>query len=181
MSTPVPSAADLAVTTAYEYRGLPYVLFGGDLQGPTGGGFDRAGFTRRVVFVATGVDIGQTLDGQLRNCTPLAPGEAARPGDVLFWIDPSNPMQKCYHQAFYTGFLTVIASIPKVLAEPGAAFELRHSRAIQGAVFHEQTIDISLLTAQAERGDKQPYLIIARPPYSAQVDAQTPDDGTLPR
>ncbi|MFA4085270.1 peptidoglycan endopeptidase [Mycobacteroides salmoniphilum] len=174
MSRPVSSAADLAVTTAYEYLGLPYVFFGGDLQGPAGGGFDRAGFTRRVVFVATGIDIGQTLDGQLRNCAPLGAGEAARPGDVLFWVDPSNPMQKCYHQAFYTGFLTVIASIPKVLAEPGAAFELRHSRAIQGAVFHEQTIDISLLTAQAERSDNQPHLVIARPPYTSPLGYRTP-------
>ena len=43
------SAAERAVEIAFGYIGLPYVFAAGDLDGPTSGGFDRAGFTRRVV------------------------------------------------------------------------------------------------------------------------------------
>ncbi|BEL41970.1 NlpC/P60 family protein [Mycobacteroides abscessus] len=158
------AAVDRAVEAAYGYLGLPYVFAGGDLTGPTGGGFDRAGFIRRVVYAAAGTDIGRTLDTQLNNCAPLASGERADPGDVLFWIDPSNRMQKCYHQAFYTGLMTVISAVPRDLAEPGTKFDARQSRGILGSVFHEQEIDVELLTAHAP-AESGPYVIIARPPY----------------
>lgn len=89
-SVPDNSAPEHAVEIAYSYLGLPYVFGGGDLNGPTNGGFDRAGFTRRVVYAATGTDIGRTLDVQLDRCTRLPAGDIAQPGDILFWTSPGG-------------------------------------------------------------------------------------------
>lgn len=125
-SVPDNSAApEHAVEIAYSYLGLPYVFGGGDLDGPTNGGFDRAGFTRRVVYAATGTDIGRTLDVQLDRCTRLPAGEIAQPGDILFWTSPGG-FQRVHQQAFYTGMMTVIALIPEDLVTPGGP--VRHPR-----------------------------------------------------
>lgn len=78
-SVPDNSAPEHAVEIAYSYLGLPYVFGGGDLDGPTNGGFDRAGFTRRVVYAATGTDIGRTLDVQLDRCARLPAGRSRSP------------------------------------------------------------------------------------------------------
>lgn len=169
MNTALPSpqtVGERAAEIAFDYIGLPYVFAAGDLDGPTSGGFDRAGFTRRVIYATTGTDIGRTLDEQLRHCERLPAGEMAQPGDILFWTDPSNPYQNVYHQAFYTGMMTVIALTPEDLANSGAAFELRLSARVQGTLFHEQTIGADLITAQPPVGSAKSELIIARPPYA---------------
>lgn len=158
------TTGDRAVEIAFDYIGLPYVFAGGNLDGPTGGGFDRAGFTRRVVYAASGVDIGRTLDDQLDQCTRLPDGAIAQPGDILFWTAPGG-YQRVYQQAFYTGMMTVIALTPQDLVTPGAAFDTRLSASVSGTVFHEQTVDVDLITAKAPAGPDARELIIARPPY----------------
>jgi hypothetical protein len=65
------AGGDRAVEIAFGYIGLPYVFAGGDLDGPTNGGFDRAGFSRRVVYAASGIDIGRTLAEQINYCEEL--------------------------------------------------------------------------------------------------------------
>lgn len=164
-SVPDNSAPEHAVEIAYSYLGLPYVFGGGDLDGPTNGGFDRAGFTRRVVYAATGTDIGRTLDVQLDHCTRLPAGEAAQPGDILFWTSPGG-IQRVYGQALYTGMMTVIALIPEDLVTPGAPFDTRVIASVSGTVFHEQTVELDMITAKPKAGPDKPDLIIARPPYS---------------
>lgn len=73
------SPAERAVEIAYNYLGLPYVFAGGDLDGPTNGGFDRAGLTRHIVYATTGTDIGRTLDAQLDHCARLPAGRSPSP------------------------------------------------------------------------------------------------------
>lgn len=41
MSEHLPNNTERAVEIAFGYIGLPYVFAGGDLDGPTNGGFDR--------------------------------------------------------------------------------------------------------------------------------------------
>lgn len=159
------SPAEEAVELAYNYLGLPYVFAGGDLEGPTQGGFDRAGFMRHVVYAASGTDIGRTLDAQLDHCTRLSAGEIAQPGDILFWTSPGR-FQRVDGQALYTGMMTVIALIPEYLATPGAQFDTRMVAPVSGTVFYEQSVDIDLITAKPPVGRDKPELIIARPPYS---------------
>ncbi|MEM6107455.1 peptidoglycan endopeptidase [Mycobacterium sp. 050272] len=170
-SVPDNSAApEHAVEIAYSYLGLPYVFGGGDLDGPTNGGFDRAGFTRRVVYAATGTDIGRTLDVQLDRCTRLPAGEIAQPGDILFWTSPGG-FQRVHQQAFYTGMMTVIALIPEDLVTPGAPFDTRVIASVMGTVFHEQTVERDLITTKPPDGPDKPEIIIARPPYSEHTSA----------
>ncbi len=169
-SVPDNSAPEHAVEIAYSYLGLPYVFGGGDLDGPTNGGFDRAGFTRRVVYAATGADIGRTLDVQLDRCTRLPAGEIAQPGDILFWTSPGG-FQRVHQQAFYTGMMTVIALIPEDVVTPGAPFDTRVIAAVMGTVFHEQTVERDLITAKPPAGPDKPEIIIARPPYSETASA----------
>ncbi len=154
------TAVDAAVETAYGYIGTPYVFGGGDLDGPTQGGFDRAGFSRRVVYVACGKDIGRVFTTQLRQCRIREAGETAEAGDLLFWIHPDNPIQAIRHQVLYTGLMTVIGTVPSGLAVPGVAFKSAFSM-VSGSVFGDQTIAEDLLTVTAGRDNP----VIAQPPY----------------
>lgn len=162
----LPNSTERAVEIAFGYIGLPYVFAGGNLDGPTNGGFDRAGFARHVVHAVSGIDIGRTLDEQLASCEQLPAGAAARAGDLIFWIDPTGRYQKAYHQAFYTGMQTVISLIPQDLAEPGAHFDTRLSAVgVQGTVFHELVIDDPDLLIAQPPAQAAPRVVLARPPY----------------
>jgi hypothetical protein len=140
---------DAAVEAAYQYIGEPYVFAGGDLHGPTSGGFSRAGFLRRVVYAAAGIDIGQTFVDQLSHCTPRADGETAQAGDILFWNNPGSAIQPIRHAALYTGMMTVIGTDPRGL--------------VAGTVFEDHPIDSELLVVRPDSD-----LIIATPPYGAE-------------
>lgn len=153
-------AAEQAVEIAYGYVGTPYVFGGGDLDGPTCGGFDRAGFSRRVIYAACGKDIGRDFTVQLSQCRIREAGETAEAGDLLFWIYPDNPIQSIHHQVFYTGLMTVIGTLPADLAVSGIAFKPAFS-AVGGSVFGDQTITEDLLTVTASRNNP----VIAQPPY----------------
>lgn len=147
-----------AVELAYGYLGMPYVFAGGDLNGPTGGGFDRAGLVRRVVYAVSGVDLGRTLRDQLDRCRRLPLGTVAGPGDLLFWRDPMIPENPAspllrhsefFHQALYTGMLTVIdCSVHR-----------------GEMTFEERSVTLEDITVRvAESG--RPQIVIARPPYT---------------
>lgn len=167
------SAGETAVEIASGYLGLPYVFAGGDLNGPTNGGFDRAGLLRHVVYAATGTDIGRTLDAQLEHCRRVPAGQVAQPGDVLFWTSPGG-VQRVHQQAIYTGMMTVIALIPEDLATPGVRFDTRTSVGVMGAVFYEQGVEPDLITAKPPAAPGESEVVIGRPPA---FDARTETDG----
>ncbi|MFC7448828.1 NlpC/P60 family protein [Rhodococcus daqingensis] len=73
------------VEAALRYLGLPYVWGGGNINGPSGGGFDCSGLTSYAVYAATGdlLKLPRTSETQwhVGEEIPLA---EARPGDLLF-------------------------------------------------------------------------------------------------
>ncbi|KAF0957616.1 C40 family peptidase [Rhodococcus sp. T7] len=89
------------VEAALHYLGLPYVWGGGNVNGPSGGGFDCSGLTSYAVHAATteGVSLPRTSETQWDVGTEV-PLADARPGDLLFgnW-GPGGPG----HVAIYIG------------------------------------------------------------------------------
>ncbi|MEZ7240380.1 MULTISPECIES: bifunctional lytic transglycosylase/C40 family peptidase [Rhodococcus] len=71
------------VDLAFRYLGLPYVWGGGNINGPSGGGFDCSGLTSYAVYAATGMTLPRTSQTQWRVGTEI-PIELARPGDLVF-------------------------------------------------------------------------------------------------
>ncbi|QRI75387.1 MULTISPECIES: bifunctional lytic transglycosylase/C40 family peptidase [Rhodococcus] len=71
------------VDLAFRYLGLPYVWGGGNVNGPSGGGFDCSGLTSYAVYAATGVRLPRTSQTQWRVGTEI-PIQLARPGDLVF-------------------------------------------------------------------------------------------------
>ena len=74
-----------AVNSAMDYLGLPYVWGGGNINGPSGGGFDCSGLTSYAVYKASGgtVTLPRTSETQWNVGTEV-PIELAQPGDLLF-------------------------------------------------------------------------------------------------
>lgn len=87
------------VKSALRYLGLPYIWGGGNIDGPSGGGFDCSGLTSFAVYAATGVKLPRTSEMQWNIGTEI-PIEQAQPGDLLFgnW-QSSGPG----HVAIYIG------------------------------------------------------------------------------
>ncbi|MEE2034696.1 C40 family peptidase [Rhodococcus chondri] len=71
------------VDLAFKFLGLPYVWGGGNINGPSGGGFDCSGLTSYAVHAATGIALPRTSETQWRVGTEI-PLALARPGDLLF-------------------------------------------------------------------------------------------------
>ncbi|ORI17799.1 lytic transglycosylase [Rhodococcus sp. 1163] len=74
-----------AVQLAMDYLGLPYVWGGGNINGPSGGGFDCSGLTSYAVYKASGgaVTLPRTSETQWGVGTEI-PLPLAQPGDLLF-------------------------------------------------------------------------------------------------
>lgn len=74
-----------AVNSAMDYLGLPYVWGGGNINGPSGGGFDCSGLTSYAIYKASGgaVTLPRTSETQWNVGTEI-PLELAQPGDLLF-------------------------------------------------------------------------------------------------
>ncbi|MGA9871266.1 MAG: NlpC/P60 family protein [Rhodococcus sp. (in: high G+C Gram-positive bacteria)] len=74
-----------AVKLAMDYLGLPYVWGGGNINGPSGGGFDCSGLTSYAVFKASGgaLTLPRTSETQWGVGTEI-PLAMAQPGDLLF-------------------------------------------------------------------------------------------------
>jgi hypothetical protein len=73
------------VEAALRYLGLPYVWGGGNINGPSGGGFDCSGLTSYAVYNATGdlLKLPRTSETQWQVGDEISLAEA-RPGDLLF-------------------------------------------------------------------------------------------------
>ncbi|WP_213574189.1 bifunctional lytic transglycosylase/C40 family peptidase [Rhodococcus sp. USK13] len=71
------------VESAFRYLGLPYVWGGGNVNGPSGGGFDCSGLTSFAVHAAAGIALPRTSETQW-NVGQEIPMDQAQPGDLLF-------------------------------------------------------------------------------------------------
>ncbi|MGW4336819.1 C40 family peptidase [Rhodococcus koreensis] len=87
------------VESAIRYLGLPYVWGGGNVDGPSGGGFDCSGLTSFAVHAATGITLPRTSETQW-NIGQEIPMDQARPGDLLFGNWQSGGPR---HVAIYIG------------------------------------------------------------------------------
>ena len=90
-----------SVQLAMDYLGLPYVWGGGNINGPSGGGFDCSGLTSYALYKASGgkVTLPRTSETQWNVGTEI-PMEMAQPGDLLFGnFGPAGPG----HVAIYMG------------------------------------------------------------------------------
>ncbi len=74
-----------AVESAMNYLGLPYVWGGGNINGPSGGGFDCSGLTSYAIYKASGgaMTLPRTSETQW-NIGSEIPLSMAQPGDLLF-------------------------------------------------------------------------------------------------
>ena len=90
-----------SVQLAMDYLGLPYVWGGGNINGPSGGGFDCSGLTSYALYKASGgkVTLPRTSETQWNVGTEI-PMELAQPGDLLFGnFGPAGPG----HVSIYMG------------------------------------------------------------------------------
>ncbi|MBS9375059.1 C40 family peptidase [Rhodococcus sp. B50] len=68
---------------ASHYLGLPYVWGGGNIHGPTAGGFDCSGLTSFAMHAAAGIVLPRTSETQWQVGVEV-PMDEARPGDLVF-------------------------------------------------------------------------------------------------
>ncbi|AOW91898.1 lytic transglycosylase [Rhodococcus sp. WMMA185] len=87
------------VEAAMQFVGLPYVWGGGNINGPSDGGFDCSGLTSFAVYAATGLTLPRTSETQWGIGVEV-PLSQARPGDLLFgnWQEAGPG-----HVAIYVG------------------------------------------------------------------------------
>lgn len=104
------------VAAARTQIGTPYVWGGGDIHGPTGGGFDCSGLTLYAVHAGTGQSLPHyTGDsghpGQLQSGTPVPDIGTAEPGDLVFFGTGGD----AEHVGVYSGLLD---GIPQMVHAP---------------------------------------------------------------
>ncbi|NKZ92296.1 lytic transglycosylase [Rhodococcus hoagii] len=85
INLPTTGIGGAIVQLAMRYLGLPYVWGGGNISGPTAGGFDCSGLTSYAIFAASGgkVVLPRTSETQWGVGTEI-PMAAAQPGDLVF-------------------------------------------------------------------------------------------------
>ncbi len=71
------------IEEAFRYIGLPYVWGGGNIEGPTGGGFDCSGLTSFALHAAAGIVLPRTSETQWHVGIEV-PLDQARAGDLVF-------------------------------------------------------------------------------------------------
>ncbi|MGQ4732591.1 C40 family peptidase [Streptomyces sp. Ju416(a)] len=81
-STPVGGRAGAVVQAALSKKGTRYVWGGGDIHGPTKGGFDCSGLMVYAFYQGAGVTLPRTSQTQRGVGTKVARGEL-RPGDLI--------------------------------------------------------------------------------------------------
>jgi cell wall-associated NlpC family hydrolase len=97
--------ANREIAAAAKYLGTPYIWGGGDINGPTGGGFDCSGLVLYAVHAASGgtITLPHGSDDQRRLGTAVKTRADLQPGDVIaFALDPKNPTY-FDHIAIYIG------------------------------------------------------------------------------
>ncbi|NKZ79051.1 lytic transglycosylase [Rhodococcus hoagii] len=85
INLPTTGIGGAIVQLAMRHLGLPYVWGGGNISGPTAGGFDCSGLTSYAIFAASGgkVVLPRTSETQWGVGTEI-PMAAAQPGDLVF-------------------------------------------------------------------------------------------------
>lgn len=85
INLPTTGVGGAIVQLAMRHLGLPYVWGGGNITGPTMGGFDCSGLTSYAIFAASGgnVVLPRTSETQWGVGTEI-PLAAAQPGDLVF-------------------------------------------------------------------------------------------------
>ncbi|MGB7237788.1 MAG: peptidoglycan DD-metalloendopeptidase family protein [Rhodococcus sp. (in: high G+C Gram-positive bacteria)] len=85
VATPASPSGPQVITAARQHLGLPYVWGGGNINGPSDGGFDCSGLTSYAVYTGTGgrVTLPRTSEQQWTVGTEI-PVDEAGPGDLLF-------------------------------------------------------------------------------------------------
>ncbi|WP_433610988.1 NlpC/P60 family protein [Prescottella agglutinans] len=85
INLPTTGIGGAVVQLAMRYLGLPYVWGGGNISGPSMGGFDCSGLTSYAMFAASGgrVALPRTSETQWGVGTEI-PMAAAQPGDLVF-------------------------------------------------------------------------------------------------
>lgn len=108
-------ADNRAVQVALTQVGVPYSWGGGTLEGPSPGfgsgsgviGFDCSSFTRYVWFRAAGITLPRVASDQAAAVPHVSPA-AARPGDLIFFHDPRDPVGVYHHVGLYAGSNRII-------------------------------------------------------------------------
>lgn len=85
IASPASPAGPQVITAARQHLGLAYVWGGGNINGPSGGGFDCSGLTSYAIYSGTGgrVTLPRTSEQQWTVGTEI-PVDQAGPGDLLF-------------------------------------------------------------------------------------------------
>ncbi|MGW5217379.1 C40 family peptidase [Nocardia sp. NPDC004085] len=106
--TPLPAEASAfgraVVEHGQRWIGTPYVWGGGDVNGPTGGGFDCSGLTLYAVYHASGGRIRLPHYTQAQQDHPSAqtvPFAQRAPGDLIFFTAPGDA--DSHHVGIYYG------------------------------------------------------------------------------
>ncbi|MEV3965888.1 C40 family peptidase [Nocardia sp. NPDC050193] len=89
---------------ASDWIGTPYVWGGGDVHGPTSGGFDCSGLTLYAIYHASGGQIRLPHYTQAQQDHPAAqpvPFAARAPGDLIFFTAPGET--DSHHVGIYYG------------------------------------------------------------------------------
>lgn len=94
---PVETFNQRVISEAKKYLGVPYV-YGGDTPSS---GFDCSGLVHWV-YSQEGHYVPRTADEQFHYFR-MIPRSAARPGDLVFFHDSSNPSSYVYHVGIYDG------------------------------------------------------------------------------
>ncbi|WP_246124146.1 C40 family peptidase [Nocardia bhagyanarayanae] len=92
------------IAHAQRWMGTSYVWGGGDIHGPTNGGFDCSGLTLYAIYHASGGQIRLPHYTQAQQDHPTArpvPNEQRAPGDLIFFTYPGDT--DSHHVGVYTG------------------------------------------------------------------------------
>ncbi|MGW5440549.1 C40 family peptidase [Nocardia asteroides] len=92
------------IEAAYRWMGTDYVWGGGDVNGPTGGGFDCSGLTLYAIYQASGGELRLAHYTQSQQDDPTARIVAVadrRPGDLIFFTAPGD--RDSHHVGIYYG------------------------------------------------------------------------------
>ncbi|KHO01427.1 NlpC/P60-like cell-wall peptidase [Metarhizium album ARSEF 1941] len=91
------------VAAAEKMKGKPYVWGGGDIHGPTKGGFDCSGLTQYAVYQAQKRKIPRTAQTQYTSKLGRhIPRGQAQAGDLLFWGKGGNCETGVVHVGIFT-------------------------------------------------------------------------------
>ncbi|KAK8929400.1 putative endopeptidase p60 [Metarhizium anisopliae] len=91
------------VAAADKMKGKPYVWGGGNIHGPTNGGFDCSGLTQYSVYQAEKKEIPRTAQAQYASkLGKHIPRAQAKAGDLLFWGKGGDCKTGVVHVGIFT-------------------------------------------------------------------------------